>query len=474
MAADHNRGNPSDPPATIAFDESLLGHLLKSSKLAVNDYSLVAISGPEKGRVFQLDKEIHYIGRAEWCDIVFDADLRVSNHHCMLRFDTRGLRVLDQGSLNGVFLEGQRVLDAYMSPGAKLQIGESILQLQSHETKKEIDVNYFDGSGTLVGKSHQMRKIFSLIERVAPRDLPILLTGETGTGKSHVAQAIHAQSARTKGPFIYVNCGTLSPSMIEALLFGHEKGAFTGADQQRPGYFEQADGGTLFLDEIGELPLELQPKLLDTIERQKVRRIGGTQEINVDFQLLAATNKQLSQEVKKGSFREDLYYRISVVEIELPPLRTRPEDIPLLADMILHDTRGTLPNSRFTEAAQSILQKQLWPGNVRQLKHAIESTVALADNNIIDIDDLYLPEMEMSNFENASPTHLRPTHPTALPELTDEPLPLKEVLNDTEARLIELALQKNEWNVIQTAKYLKISKAWLYERMKHYGIKRPS
>ena len=480
------------PQETVAFDDSSFNNLLKTSKISVHNYSLKVIQGSHKQKDIPLNKELFYIGRAEWCDLVIKNDLRVSSNHCLLQLDSIGLKVLDQGSLNGVYLEGQRVIEAYMSKGARLQIGETILQLQSHQSPKEIEVGFFDKSGRLIGRSPQMRKIFSLMSRVAPRGLSILLTGETGTGKSSVAEAIHAQSKYSKGDFVVVNCAALASSMIEASLFGHEKGAFTDAKQRHQGYFEQAHHGTLFLDEIGELPLELQPKLLDVLERRKVRRLGGHHEIEVDFQLITATNINLRQAVKKGLFREDLYYRLSVVELEIPPLRERPEDIVLLARMML-DKLNQGEIIKISEQAQQALQRHLWPGNVRQLRNTLERTMAFLDNSIINLEDLYLPPLDddlyavertKTNIQTQSPVQsvVSLTDEQILSDKRDsyqfiadlsEPISLKKILADTEKDIITQALKKHDWNVLKTAKFLSISKAWFYERMKHHNIKRP-
>ena len=311
---------------------------LTSTRRSTEDTSLIVVDGPEEGKRLHLDKELIRIGRAEWCDLILTADPWVSNVHCEIWLEEEGLRVRDLVSRNGIRVNGLQVFDALLPLGARLEIGQSTIELRSHNQKREIEVHYADESGTLIGRSQGMRKIFSMLSRLKKSDISVSLQGETGTGKTSVARALHLQSERKDGPFVVVNCGALPANLIEAALFGHEKGAFTGADRRHLGFFQQANGGTLFFDEVAELPLSLQPKLLDVLERRVIRRLGDDKEIPVDFRLITATHRDLRKLSKEGSFREDLFFRITVVELEIPPLRDRREDIPLLTEGLLKET----------------------------------------------------------------------------------------------------------------------------------------
>jgi DNA-binding NtrC family response regulator len=246
----------------------------------------------------------------------------------------------------------------------------------------------------MVGQSVKMRQIFGLIKKIAPMDVSVVIQGETGTGKELVARAIHEGSSRKKGPMVVLDCGAIPPNLIESELFGHEKGSFTGAMMTRQGLFEQADGGTLFLDELGELPIDLQPKLLRALEQREVRRVGSTKAAKVDVRIIAATNRNLEDEVRAGRFRQDLFYRLSVVRLHLPALRERADDIPLLVNHFLETgVYNRMPGGepRVTAVARdamTALQTYPWPGNVRELVNVIERAVSFCDNQVLELSDL--------------------------------------------------------------------------------------
>jgi DNA-binding NtrC family response regulator len=248
------------------------------------------------------------------------------------------------------------------------------------------------GFANLIGSGKPMQGVFETIQKVAETDLTVLIRGESGTGKELVAQALHDRSPRRSRPFIAVNCAAISRELVESELFGHEKGAFTGADARRVGRFEAADGGTIFLDEIGDMPTETQAKVLRVLEERSFERVGGTNPIQVDVRVVAATHRDLEEEVKKGTFREDLYYRLRVVEIELPTLRERPEDIPALVDRFLAQIAGRLGREKKAIAPEALgrLARHGWPGNVRELRNVIEQAAVLASADAIDVDDLRL------------------------------------------------------------------------------------
>ena len=261
------------------------------------------------------------------------------------------------------------------------------------------------GFGNLIGSGPAMRRVFDTLQRVAETDLTVLVRGESGTGKELVAQALHARSPRRGRPFVAVNCAAISRELVESELFGHEKGAFTGADARRQGRFEVADGGTIFLDEIGDMPAETQAKVLRVLQERSFERVGGTRALQVDVRVVAATHRNLEEEARRGRFREDLYYRLKVVEIELPPLRERPEDVPALAHRFLERCTSRLgrDKKRLSEAALARLARHAWPGNVRELQNAIEQAAVLAPGPEIEADDLHLPDGPFAGPAAASP-----------------------------------------------------------------------
>ncbi len=312
----------------------------------------------------------------------------------------------------------------------------------------------------IIGASPAIKKVHSLIQKVASTHANVLITGESGTGKELVAKAIHYLSPRKDEPFVAINCTALNPGVLESELFGHEKGSFTGAIAQKRGKFELAHKGTIFLDEIGEFPLELQPKLLRVLQEHAFERVGGINTISSDFRVIAATNKDLKQETLKGNFREDLYYRLNVVNIHIPPLRERAEDIPLLAMHFLKKfSKENEKNIKgFSTDAMHALTAYNWPGNVRQLENLIESMVVLAQSDIIDLNDLP-PELKDETRQFKSAVDMLPDN-----------INLSEALEKIEAALIKRALVKSNFVQVQAAKMLGISKSLLQYKLKKYNI----
>jgi two-component system response regulator HydG len=308
----------------------------------------------------------------------------------------------------------------------------------------------------IVSKDPKMQLIFRLIEDIAPTDATVLIQGESGTGKELVARAIHQQSPRSDRPFIVIDCSAYPATLLESELFGHEKGAFTGATRQKSGRFEQAHGGTVFLDEIGEIPLSAQIKLLRVLQTQRFERLGGEKTLSVDVRILAATNKNLLEEVKKGQFREDLFYRLNVIPIHLPLLRDRRNDIPLLARHFLR--RFALAHGKalesFTPEAMSLLLDHGWPGNVRELENTIEHAAVLAKGPRIDVS--HLPASIRTGGASAHPTGSRTT------------------IADHEIKLLQATMDQCEWNKKKAAHRLGISRSTLYEKLKRYRISPPT
>ncbi|HEY4058934.1 MAG TPA: sigma 54-interacting transcriptional regulator [Kofleriaceae bacterium] len=327
------------------------------------------VDGPAAGQTANLPGPSARVGSARDCDLVI-GDATVSRHHATLAVEDQGVRVIDAHSRNGTWVDGLRVYDALARPDSTIKLGGTTIRLRLGSDEIDVPLSPHDRFGGLHGTSAGMRRVFSMLERIAATDTTLLIEAETGTGKDLAAEAVHEASSRATGPFIVFDCSSVSASLIESELFGHVKGAFTGANNDRAGAFEAADGGTLFLDEIGELPIDLQPKLLRVLENREVRRIGANQRRAVDVRVIAATNRSLAQEVERGRFREDLYYRLAVVRMTMPPLRERPEDIPLLARHFakMHE----LPSHVIDE-----MRARAWPGNVRELRNAVERAISL-------------------------------------------------------------------------------------------------
>ncbi|MGF1464637.1 MAG: sigma-54-dependent transcriptional regulator [Sandaracinaceae bacterium] len=328
------------------------------------------------------------------------------------------------------------------------------------------------GRFDIIGQSAPMREIYDVIGKVADTPSTVLITGESGTGKELIARALHESSSRHDRPFIRVNCAAIPAELIESELFGYEKGAFTGAVTSKPGRFELADGGTLFLDEIGEIPVAMQVKLLRAIQESEFERVGGVKTLRVDARLVAATNRDLAEEIRAGRFREDLYYRLNVVQLRLPPLRERTDDIPLLVDHFVRQFRERLRKDvrGVSHAARAALVRYGWPGNIRELENVMERCMLFCDGDEIEVADLP-PELRSST--GVPP--VRPPRPSVPPSSSAPPEGLKEavrqVTSQVERELIVRALRQTGGNVTHTARLLKISRKSLQTKMKELGLR---
>jgi DNA-binding NtrC family response regulator len=285
--------------------------------------------------------------------------------------------VRDTGSLNGTKVDSVRVRDADLPPEGALMLGDSIVRVRAGEAQQQEVVPMVPQFGAIAGTSVAMRKLFALLDKVATSDINVLIEGESGTGKELVATEIVQRGTRADRPFVIVDCGAISPNLVESELFGHVRGSFTGADRDRVGAFEAADGGTVFLDEIGELPIELQPKLLRALEAREIRRVGETKARKVNVRVVSATNRDLEREVNKGRFREDLYFRLAVLQVRVPPLRERLEDLPILIRVFLQALGVPEQERLFGPAVLAEMSKHDWPGNVRELRNYVERSVVL-------------------------------------------------------------------------------------------------
>ncbi len=323
------------------------------------------------------------------------------------------------------------------------------------------------GFAGMVGKNARMVQVYELIEKVAPTPASVLITGESGTGKELVAKAIHMNSPRQDKAFITVNCAALAENLLESELFGHEKGAFTGAVVMRKGRFELADGGTLFLDEIGEIPLALQAKLLRALQEKSFERVGGSKTLSVDVRIISATNKDLKEEVDQGRFREDLYYRLNVIHVVLPPLRERMDDIPILVEYFIRTVSERLakPGLSISPDALRLLVTLPWEGNVRELENTIERAAILCNNNRIEAEDVQ-PESTARNPQAAW------TQAIDLGQLIPDSVELNEVLYAVEEKMLNRALEASGFIQARAAEKLGITKSLLQYKMKKYGIKK--
>ncbi len=329
---------------------------------------------------------------------------------------------------------------------------QSVLLRENEEMKKALQPE-----GDIVGKSAAIQRILELIKTIAPTDARVLITGENGTGKELVARAIHNQSLRKNAAFVDVNCAAIPNELIESELFGHEKGSFTGAFQQRIGRFELADKGTLFLDEIGDMSLQAQAKALRAIEDGKIERVGGAKKIPVDVRLISATNKNLAEEITKGTFREDLFHRLNVIPVHVPSLRERLDDIVILTEYFANGIAAKYNRKTpvFHPTAISLLQKQAWNGNIRELRNIIERIIIMTPKNEISDKDIH---------------HIIPNEKVGIDDLILESNSFQEFKEKAEKAYIVKQLELNNWNVSKTAEALEIQRSHLYNKIKKYGL----
>ncbi|MFN0250903.1 MAG: sigma 54-interacting transcriptional regulator [Kofleriaceae bacterium] len=404
--------------------------------------------GPDRGRVVELPGPSVQVGSARTADLVL-ADPTVSRHHVTIAIERDGVRVIDGGSRNGTTVDGVRVRDAWARADSLIVLGSTTLRLRLLDGEIDLPLSTRARFGGLLGNSVAMRRVFAMLERIAVTDTTVLVEAETGTGKELVAEALHEEGPRASGPFVVFDCSAVSTNLIESELFGHVRGAFTGAVADRAGAFEAADGGTLFLDEIGELPLDLQPKLLRALERLEIRRVGESNARRVDVRIVAATHRSLAAEVDAGKFREDLYYRLAVVRVGLPPLRERLEDIPLLVEHFARETaRGGQTPVYLPESVVRGFGAQTWPGNVRELRNAVLRAAALG-------------------VPNATPA---PTSTAPTSAMIDLSIPLK-VARDRVTEAFEIAylteaLKATGGNVSRAAELAGVNRKFIQRAMK--------
>jgi DNA-binding NtrC family response regulator len=429
--------------------------LFSGGRAPIRTLSVEISSGPDAGKLAEADSERMTIGTAEGNVLVL-TDPTVSRFHLELARDEEGVVVTDVGSTNGTFAGNVRILRGIVPIGTTLTIGRTTLEVRDGQGTT-VEMHQGDRLCDLLGATPAMRRLMAQIERVAVPNVPVLLVGESGTGKELAARALHERSPRAKGPWVVVDCGALAPGLVASELFGHERGAFTGAERTHIGAFERAHGGTVFLDEIGELRPELQPQLLGVLERRKLRRVGGRDDIAIDVRVVSATHRDLRAEVNAGTFRLDLYYRIGVVELRLPPLRERVEDIPLLVSHFLTECghEGTM-SSIVTPEMLAMLAAYRWPGNVRELRNWVEATVALGQ------------PPDLSGRDATAGDNPDSVHP-ALAYKDARNLVLQRFERAYLERLVEAA----RGNVSEAARRAKMDRSYLIKLLQRHGLKDP-
>ena len=420
--------------------------------------ALTVIDGPSRGLRARIDASGKArVGTAEGSTLRL-TDRAVSRIHCELEVHQDVVTLRDLGSTNGTFIGEARVRDVDLRVGAVVRCGSTTFAIEAVSEPSFLAISDHESFGELVGGSFEMRRVYAVLERVAASGSTLLVQGETGTGKDVVARSVHAASSRADGPFVPVDCGAIPETLFESELFGHVRGAFTGALANRAGAFEEANGGTLFLDEIGEMPLAMQAKLLRVIETRRVRRVGAPKELDVDVRIVCATNRTLAEMVNEGTFREDLYYRLAVVEVTLPPLRARREDIPALAQHLHAKMKSGAPPlpASFVDA----LAARAWPGNVRELRNAIERAVTLGQ---------VVPGAPPAAPAKAS------VLPSGLASIVPLHLPLKDArlawTNEFESLYVTAMLEQTDGNVTRAAELAGVSRRFLQRMVARLGLR---
>ena len=420
---------------------TVLQQKYEPSPAPANALALTVTEGVDVGARFVIEASCAgrvLVGCSPACDLRL-TDREVSRRHAAFEWDGARLKVRDLGSRNGTLVDHVPVVEAYLAGGEIVRVGSTALRVETVKPSATDEVPAATSFGRAIGASREMRRLYPLCAKLAAANVPVIVEGETGTGKEVLAEALHEMGPRAGGPFIVFDCTAVPANLVESELFGHDRGAFTGAVQTRKGVFEQADGGTLLIDEIGDLDLALQPKLLRALERSEIRRVGGDRWIRVDVRVISATRRDLDHEIQVGRFRDDLFHRLAVARIELPPLRQRRGDIALLARHF----------ARQMGAGESALSAELlarwddlpWPGNVRELRNAVARYLALGEAQ---------PVLETASLGDASPSG-----DDVIERVLAQNLPLpqarRRVVDEFEQRYIERVLAAHGGNVVRAA-----------------------
>ena len=416
---------------------------VRGNAIFIRRFEVAVVDGADRGTKVLSSEDELTIGTAAGCQLQL-TDPAVSRHHCAIRVTSRGLELRDLGSTNGTFAADVEVVRGYIPSGVRVRLGKTtvtITVLADEIAQPLADETRF---GDLIGASSAMRRLYPMLARCASSDATVLVRGETGTGKELVAEAIHLASARGTRPFVVVDCGALPRQLTESELFGHVRGAFTGADTDRVGAFEQAHGGTLFLDEIGELPTDLQPLLLRVLENRTIRRVGTNDHREVDVRVIAASHRDLRTEVNNKRFRADLYYRLNILHLEIPPLRERDNDITLL---VQHFWQMLRPNDPIPADLVRELDARAytWPGNVRELRNVVERAALLGPAS-------RAPARDVVSYADAK----------------------ERVVLDWERRWLERLLADHDHNLSRAARAAQVGRAHLRQLVRRHGLARPT
>ncbi len=432
----------------------------------VDDLVLVVVTGKARGHRAVLGEGLS-IGKADDNDLVLPDDT-VSRHHCQLERGPSGILVRDLGSTNHTRVGRTQIREATIQPGASITVGDVDLILRAEPNRAQILPSEHDRFGEAIGPSLAMRTLFGVLEHIAPTDAPVLLEGETGTGKDVLARSIHEKSRRSKDPFVVVDCGAVSYNLIESELFGHERGAFTGAVAQRQGAFETAAGGTVFLDEVGELPIDVQPKLLRVLESGEFRRVGGNKTLTARARIVAATKRNLKEEVERGKFREDLYFRLAVVPITVPPLRQRREDIGMLVDQFLEVAKKRDPaaaNVTLDRETVGALTAHDWPGNVRELRNVLDRAIYIATASGES-------EVRLVDLPVSAPTARQPGGGGFAFEAGESYRDTRSrVETEFERAYVTWLLGRHDGNISAAAREAKMDRKHLYDLARKHGLR---
>ena len=418
---------------------------------------MTVADGPDAGRSILVDgtaPQSAFVGSGPGCDLRL-GDPLVSRRHLSIDPCAEGLRLVDLDSKNGTYVGHVRLTTAILEGPNLVRVGDTTLRVEPQSKPASVPLPNRMKFGRVIGASAEMRRLFPLCERLAASDVPVVIEGETGTGKEVLAEALHEGSARANGPFVVFDCTAVPDNLIESALFGHERGAFTGAISQRRGVFEQAHGGTLLIDEIGDLEVGLQSKLLRALERAEVQRVGGDRFMKVDVRVLAATRRDLDREIAAGRFRDDLYYRLAVARITLPALRQRSGDIALLAAHFWHQLGGVAP---IPPSLIAQFEAYSWPGNVRELRNAVARKIALGD--LASFDERVAsesPELSADFLESVLALEL------------GLPAARQRVVEEFERRYVERVLARHGGNVLQAAAASGIARRYFYKLKARLG-----
>ena len=432
-----------------------------AARTGVHSAQLRVVDGPDRGLEIDLPAAGIVIGTEKTCDVVL-ADQFVSRRHCSIAPVANGFQITDLGSRNGTVIDGVAVGKVVAPPGVALRIGKTLVQLMPADEVVAIPPSKNDSFGGLYGGSVAMRHVFAILERAAKSNAPVLFLGESGTGKELMARGVHDHSPRKNGPFVVFDCGASTETLIESDLFGHTKGAFTGAASERVGAFAAAHGGTLFLDEIGDLPVGLQPKLLRMLEAGEVIPLGGRKSEKYDVRVVAATHRDVYAEVARGGFRGDLYYRLAVVEVHVPPLRQRKEDLARLIAMFLERAGAGQLAKQVGGAALDRLEHYHWPGNVRELRNVITRAVALAgpDDDFQSLPFVLRPTVAAPASEDVSFRADQPFHAAK-----------DALVARFEREYLEDLVKRAGGNLSQAARIAGLERKFLYKLLERAGLR---